>query len=405
MNNWKKTFAIIWGGQFVSLLTSSIVNFAIVIWLSVETRSAEVLAFGTIAALLPQSVLGFFTGVYVDRWNRKRIMIFSDAFIATCTLVLAVLFWRGEASLGLIYVLLGLRSVGSAFHGPAMQASIPLLAPEDQLMRIAGINQTINSVSYMAGPALGALLITLMDIGYVLLFDVVGAAAAITSLLFVKIPNPEHNDTEERHLWREMKEGIREIVYRPGINTLFLFSILVFFCMMPVSVLFPLMTLEHFKGNEFQMSLVEAVWSAGSFLGGLIIGVLKYKGNRLILINCSYLVMGASFLLSGILPASQFVWFVVFSTVGGICGAFYQSAFTSLLQEKIEPGLLGRAFSMFSSFTILPAMIGLLGTGFMADTIGLTATFVILGSIIVGIGIIAFFIRPMMELDRKKNLR
>ena len=404
MNNWKKTFAIIWGGQFVSLLTSSIVNFAIVIWLSVETRSAEVLAFGSIAAMLPQSLVGFFAGTYIDRWNRKRTMIFADGFIALCTLTLAILFWRGEARLGLIYLLLALRSIGSAFHGPAMQASVPLLAPEDQLMRIAGINQVINSISFMAGPALGALLITLMDIGSVLLFDVFGAAVAITSLLFVAIPDPERKAAEERHFWREIKEGVREIVYRPGINALFLFSVLVFFCMMPVSVLFPLMTLEHFGGSEFQMSLVEAVWSAGSFLGGLLIGVLNYKRNRLYLINGSYLLMGASFLLSGLLLPTQFAGFVLFSTVGGICGAFYQSAFTSLLQEKIEPGLLGRVFSMFASFTILPAMIGLLGTGFMADNIGLTTTFIIMGGIIIVLGIISFLIRPLMKLDAGRNI-
>lgn len=61
MNNWKKVFAIIWTGQFFSILTSSIVNFAIILWLSFETKSAEVLAFAAIAAMLPQSVLGLFT--------------------------------------------------------------------------------------------------------------------------------------------------------------------------------------------------------------------------------------------------------------------------------------------------------------------------------------------------------
>ena len=74
MDNWKRVFAIIWTGQFLSILTSSIVNFAIVLWLSLETGSAEVLAFATMAALLPQSVLGLFTGIFIDRWKRKRVM-------------------------------------------------------------------------------------------------------------------------------------------------------------------------------------------------------------------------------------------------------------------------------------------------------------------------------------------
>ena len=88
MDIWKRVFAFIWTGQFLSILTRSIVNFAIVLWLSLETGSAEVLAFATMAALLPQSVLGLFTGIF-----RTRVMIMADSFIAFCTLILAVLFY------------------------------------------------------------------------------------------------------------------------------------------------------------------------------------------------------------------------------------------------------------------------------------------------------------------------
>ncbi len=109
-------------GQFFSILTSSIVNFAIILWLSFETKSAEV-GFAAIAAMLPQSVLGLFTGIFIDRWKRKRVMILADSFIAFCTLILAVLFYLDIAKIEHIYILLALRSVGSAFHMPAMQAS------------------------------------------------------------------------------------------------------------------------------------------------------------------------------------------------------------------------------------------------------------------------------------------
>ena len=163
-NNWKRTFAIIWSGQFFSILTSSLVNFAIIIWLSLQTGSAEILAFAAIAAMLPQSIIGPFTGALIDRGNRKLVMMLADTFIALCTLLLAVLFWLDLAELWQIFALLALRSVGSAFHMPAMQASVPLLAPAEQLTRIAGNNQIIASVSQIAGPALGAMLITIWDI-------------------------------------------------------------------------------------------------------------------------------------------------------------------------------------------------------------------------------------------------
>ena len=103
MKDWKRVFTIIWAGQFVSILTSTIVGYAIVLWLSFETRSAEVLALGSVAAFLPQALIGPFAGVYVDRWDRKKTMIAADVFIALCTLILAVIFMLGKIEIWYIY--------------------------------------------------------------------------------------------------------------------------------------------------------------------------------------------------------------------------------------------------------------------------------------------------------------
>ena len=388
MDNWKRVFAIIWTGQFLSILTSSIVNFAIVLWLSLETGSAEVLAFATMAALLPQSVLGLFTGIFIDRWKRKRVMIMADSFIAFCTLILAVLFYFDLAKISHIYVLLALRSVGSAFHMPAMQASVPLLAPKSELMRIAGINQVIQSVCNIAGPALAGLFITMMKMTNILLLDVAGAAFACLSLCFVFIPDPSHEErNSELHLWREAKEAIMEVRNQYGLSWLFLLSILATFVIMPVSVLFPLMTLNHFAGNAFQVSLVEVSWGGGALLAG-----------ALLLINGMYIALGLTFLFSGLLPVSGFIWFAVLTALGGVCGSLYFATFTTVIQSRIDPGVMGRVFSFYMSFSMLPSMIGLLSTGFLADSIGLGNTFIISGGFLCLIGIISFFIPSLISL-------
>ena len=399
MDNWKRVFAIIWTGQFLSILTSSIVNFAIVLWLSLETGSAEVLAFATMAALLPQSVLGLFTGIFIDRWKRKRVMIMADSFIAFCTLILAVLFYFDLAKISHIYVLLALRSVGSAFHMPAMQASVPLLAPKSELMRIAGINQVIQSVCNIAGPALAGLFITMMKMTNILLLDVAGAAFACLSLCFVFIPDPSHEErNSELHLWREAKEAIMEVRNQYGLSWLFLLSILAKFVIMPVSVLFPLMTLNHFAGNAFQVSLVEVSWGGGALLAGALLGLKKYRWNEILLINGMYIALGLTFLFSGLLPVSGFIWFAVLTALGGVCGSLYFATFTTVIQSRIDPGVMGRVFSFYMSFSMLPSMIGLLSTGFLADSIGLGNTFIISGGFLCLIGIISFFIPSLISL-------
>lgn len=399
MDNWKRVFAIIWTGQFLSILTSSIVNFAIVLWLSLETGSAEVLAFATMAALLPQSVLGLFTGIFIDRWKRKRVMIMADSFIAFCTLILAVLFYFDLAKISHIYVLLALSSVGSAFHMPAMQASVPLLAPKSELMRIAGINQVIQSVCNIAGPALAGLFITMMKMTNILLLDVAGAAFACLSLCFVFIPDPSHEErNSELHLWREAKEAIMEVRNQYGLSWLFLLSILATFVIMPVSVLFPLMTLNHFAGNAFQVSLVEVSWGGGALLAGALLGLKKYRWNEILLINGMYIALGLTFLFSGLLPVSGFIWFAVLTALGGVCGSLYFATFTTVIQSRIDPGVMGRVFSFYMSFSMLPSMIGLLSTGFLADSIGLGNTFIISGGFLCLIGIISFFIPSLISL-------
>lgn len=400
-NNWKRTFAIIWSGQFFSILTSSLVNFAIIIWLSLETGSAEMLAWAAIAGLLPQSIIGPFTGALIDRWNRKRIMMLADTFIALCTLMLAILFWIDMAQVWHIFGLLALRSIGSAFHMPAMQASVPLLAPTDQLTRIAGVNQIIASVSQIAGPALGAMLITIWKIEYVLLFDVAGALIAVTSLFFVHIPNPEKEEGVERDIVREMKEGAMIILRNKGLSWVFIYDISVAFFIIPISVLFPLMTFDYFNGTEFQAGIIEAIWSVGALIGGAVMGAKVYKINRVALINWMYLVCGLTFLLTGLLSPDGFVWFAVLTAIGGVSGAVYNAAFTGLLQTRIEPGVLGRVFSMFFTFSLIPAMLGLVGIGFLADGLGLTTSFILSGSIIIVIGIAAFLTPPAMRLDRQ----
>lgn len=400
-NNWQKVFGIIWTGQFFSLLTSSLVNFAIIIWLSLKTGSAETLAWAAIAGMLPQSVLGPFTGVLIDRWNRKTVMMLSDSFIAFCTVILAVLFWLDIAQMWHIFIILGVRSVGSAFHMPSMQASVPMLAPADQMTRIAGINQIISSISMIAGPALGAMFIAIWDIEYVLMFDVAGALIAVTSLFFVRIPDPERSDEKAKNIMREMKDGAMTILKNRGLSWVFLFSVLVTFFLMPVSVLFPLMTFQYFGGTEFQAGLIEAIWSVGALLGGVIMGAKVYKVNRVGLVNWMYLVCGGTFLLSGLLPADGFVWFVVLTVIAGVSGAVYNSAFTGIVQTKVDPAALGRVFSMFYTLNLFPAMLGLVGIGFFADGLGLTTSFIMCGAVIILIGLIAFFTPSAMKLDRQ----
>ncbi len=402
VSDWKKVFVIIWTGQLFSTVSSAIVGYAVIFWLSMETKSAEVLAFATIAALAPQLVLGPFSGVFVDRWDRRRTMIAADVFIAVCSFIIAMMFLKGDVMIPFIYILLVLRSVGSAFHVPAMQASVPLLAPESELMRISGINQVIQSLSIIAGPALAALLISALNMTWALMFDVFGALIATVSLLMVHIPNPaKKEDAPAPHIFREMLEGLRVIYGHQGLLWMFIIIVLAYFFIMPVSALFPLMTINHFSGGTYQMSIVEVAWGIGMLAGGAFLGIKKLKISGITVINAMYVVLGFTFALSGILPVTGFWIFAGLTLIGGISMSIYSGAFMAVMQTTIDPAVLGRVFSIFGSLTLLPSIFGLLQTGFIADAIGVPNAFIISGAVITLLGIVSFFI-PAIRAMRKK---
>lgn len=404
--SWKKKFLLIWIGQFVSLITSSAVNFAIIIWLSITHGSAEILAWGAIAGLLPGAVIGPFAGIYIDRWDRKKTMIGADFFIAACTLVMSVSFYLEFESLFLIYLLLAFRSIGQAFHMPAMQAAIPMIAPPEELFRIAGINQTIQSISSIAGPALGALAITLMNIGNVLLIDIFGALVAIITLILIHIPNPPIADKVEsslKQVWDDMLGGLEEIKRVKGLGWFFVIGSIFTFFVMPVAVLFPLLTIDHFNGDKWEISLIEIVWGVGMLIGGALIGIFKPQLSKIILMNLTILLLGVTLGLSGYIPPHTFYLFVIFTIIGGIAMAIYHACLTSVFQEVLRPEFMGRVFSLFFSIALIPSMLGLISTGQIADFIGVNNIFILMGILMVVLGIIAFFIPSMMRLGKIKS--
>jgi DHA3 family macrolide efflux protein-like MFS transporter len=181
---WARRFFTIWTGQALSLFGSALVQFALIWWLTQESGSATVLAIATLVGMLPQIVIGPFAGALVDRWNRRIIMIAADAMIAIFTLLLAYLFATGTIQIWHVYAIMAIRSLGGAFHFPAMAASTPLMVPDEQLTRINGLNQALQGVNSLVAPPAGALLISILPTQGILMIDVGTAMLAILPLLF-----------------------------------------------------------------------------------------------------------------------------------------------------------------------------------------------------------------------------
>jgi DHA3 family macrolide efflux protein-like MFS transporter len=162
------------------------------------------------------------------------------------------------------------------------------------------------------------------------------------------------------------------------------------------------MTLDHFAGDTFKMSIVEIAWGVGMLAGGGLMSLPKFKFNNVMLINAMYVILGLTFAFSGILPEQGFYFFVAFTLIGGVAGAIFWGTFTVLLQTNLHSSVLGRVFSIHNSLIMIPAMFSLMATGYIADNIGITNAFIISGSMLIVIGLLSPLIPAIRKLAELK---
>ena len=399
---WKRDFFTIWTGQAISLFTSAILQMAIIFYLTEKTGSAMVLSIASLVGFLPYAVFGPMIGVLVDRYDRKKIMIGADLIIAAAGAVLAIIALYMELPVWMVMVVLFIRSIGTAFHSPALSAVTPLLVPEEQLTRCAGYSQSLQSISYILSPAAAAFLYSVWELNAIIVIDVLGAVIACITVALVRIPKLSlKKQSLEQNFMKEMKEGLVVLKENKGLFALLLIGTLYMFVYMPINALYPLISMEYFAGTPMHISITEIAYASGMLAGGVLLGLLGSFKKRIVLITASIFMMGASLTISGLLPTSGFVIFVVCCAIMGFSVPFYSGVQTALFQEKIKPEYLGRVFSLTGSIMSLAMPVGLILSGIFADRIGVNNWFLISGILIVGIAIVCPLIPVVKSLDDK----
>lgn len=397
---WKRNFFTIWAGQAVSLITSAILQMAIIFYLTEKTGSALVLSIASLAGFLPYGLLGPFIGVLVDRYDRKLVMIGADLLIAGAGAVLAIIALYMELPVWLVMIVLCIRSIGTAFHSPALNAVTPLLVPKEQLTRYAGYSQSLQSISYILSPAVAAFLYAVWELNAIIAIDVAGALVACLTVAFVHIPKVEPDQQSlERNFIREMKDGFMALRENKGLFALLLVGTLYMFVYMPINALYPLMSMDYFSGTTMHASIAEIAFASGMLVGGLILGLLGGFKKRILLMTASILLMGLSLAVSGLLPVNGFAIFALCCLLMGLSVPFYSGVQTALFQEKIKPEYLGRVFSLTGSIISLAMPLGLILSGAFADRIGVSSWFLLSGVLIMGTAFLCLIAPSVRKLD------
>ncbi|MFL6291868.1 MAG: MFS transporter [Thermoanaerobaculia bacterium] len=363
-----KTFGTMWLGQLVSLIGSGLTAFALGVWVLQHTHSVTQYTLTIVFAGLPGILIGPIAGAYVDRWDRKWVMFFTDLGPGLTVLVYAYLLYTNQLQVWHVYCGVFFNSIMATFQWPAYIAAITMLVARKDYPRINGLLELGQSINLIAAPAISGALMYLIGLKNILLIDFCTFLFAATALLLVKIPRPEESAEGRRakgSIWKEAAFGWVFIRERPGLLNLLLLFASVNLVMSMCGVAILPMVLGF--ANEAAVGTIMSLVGVGTLIGGAIMTTTGGFKKRVHGVLLAWAALSVWFVLVGIRPnlylvgAGVLLWYVGLPIMNASSQAIWQS--------KTPHDVQGRVFAvrrMIAQFTV---PIGDFSAGPLADKV------------------------------------
>ncbi|WP_396668681.1 MFS transporter [Microbacterium sp. R86528] len=394
--HWLKKVVLFLSGQTVSLFGSMVVQFAVFWYLTITYQSGWIMMLAAVFGFLPQAVVSIFGGVWADRHNRKFLIMGADSAIALTTLALALIMMTGYDDVWLIYAALAIRSAGAGIQMPAVSALIPQITPKRNLIRVNGINGSIQSAMALLAPAAagaiyawasaeaGGSAASLIPIFFV---DVATAVIGVGILAFIPVPTIRRAADTHTGYFADLADGVRYVAHHAFVRWVLVLFAIIFVLTVAPSNLTPLMLVRSFPAGEEQdvinLAVLEVAFSVGMMLGGILVASFFAKRSRIGLIVGSSLVFGILAIGLGLSPN---IWvFFAFMFLVGLAVPFFATPSMTLLQETVEPERQGRVFGFLGIVMAVAMPLGMVVFGPLADVVSIE-------TLLVASGIITFIV-------------
>jgi DHA3 family macrolide efflux protein-like MFS transporter len=388
MPGWKKKVAVFLVGQTITTFGSLLVQYALLWHLTLTTKSGVVLALAAVFGFLPQAVVSIFAGVWADRVNRKVMIILSDSTIALATLVLAFFMLSGVDDLWLIFLVMAVRSIGAGIQMPAISALIPQIVPTDKLMRVNGINSSVQSSLLIIGPVAAAGIYSTFSLAAILFVDVVTAVIGLSLLATIAVPTLSRAASDEKpSYFTDLKEGLKYIFSHDLVRWVMVIYSIVFLLVVAPSNLSPLMLVRTFGDDVWLLTILELSFGIGMVAGGALMAIFGSKADRLGMMVGTSILFGVLAVVMGF-TTNLILFYTLFFLIGLAVPAFSTSSMT-LLQETVEPERQGRVFGFVGIVMAVAMPIGMAVLGPLADIVSVEILLIATGAITVLIAVVA----------------
>ena len=364
---WKRTAALFLGSQCITLFGSTLVQMAVVWYVTLATSSGVWVGAFSVCSYLPQFLISFPGGAWADRYSRKILIAGADAMTAgvTVLMILAMPYLATDTvMLSCLLVMSALSSVGAGIQTPAVNAVIAQIVPKEELMRYNGINAAMQSLVQFAAPAAAGILLSLGSLRDTLLVDVITAAVGIGIVLCLPFPKEQERlaytgqTRTSDSVLEDIRKGIRYALVNSGIGKLLTIYGGFVFLSVPAGYLAGLLVSRVFGNGYGYLTAVEVTGFAGMVLGGVIMNVRgslnrhRQSGGRDNFLPVGLVVFGA--MAVGMSLTGEVLLYLV-------------QMITTMLQEKTELSMQGRVFGLMSSAYSGFMPLGMLVFGAMAD--------------------------------------
>jgi len=388
MPGWKKKVTVFLVGQTITTFGSLLVQYALLWHLTLTTKSGVVLALAAVFGFLPQAVVSIFAGVWADRVNRKVMIILSDSTIALATLGLAFFMLSGVDDLWLIFLVMAVRSVGAGIQMPAISALIPQIVPTDKLMRVNGINSSVQSSLLIIGPVAAAGIYSTVSLAAILFVDVVTAVIGLSLLATIAVPTLSRAASNDKpSYFTDLREGLNYIFSHDLVRWVMVIYSIVFLLVVAPSNLSPLMLVRTFGDDVWLLTVLELSFGIGMVAGGALMAIFGAKADRLGMMVGTSILFGVLAVVMGF-TTNLILFYTLFFLIGLAVPAFSTSSMT-LLQETVEPERQGRVFGFVGIVMAVAMPLGMTVLGPLADIVSVEILLIAAGAITVLIAVVA----------------
>jgi MFS family permease len=364
-----RTFYILVFTQVFSKIGSKISSLAVAVWIFSQTGDATPLAMVAFFITLPEVVAASISGVLADRWDRRKVLILADAGQAAGTLLLLVLVLGGDLQLWHLYLVTLIQSTFGIFQGPAFQASITMLVPDEHRDRANALREVTGPSAGLIAPVLAGIVYATVGLLGAIVIDLLTFIVAVIVVNAVHIPRPAvtaEGRAFSGTVWQESLTGWRYLKTRRPLLFLALNMALVNFLLGGAGAIVAAYILAR-TSSETTLGLLLGVMNLGAVVGGILMGMWGGTRPRIHTVLPGIILLG---LFMAVIGIGQTAWVIGVGMFGIMFPLpFIAASYSSILQSKIPPDIQGRVFALTTQISLLLMPLAYLAVGPLADQV------------------------------------